>query len=461
MAACIYIKVQNSNESAQIQLLCAKTKVAPLKPVTIPRLELTAAWMLSKLVKHAQEVLELAQAPIYLWTDSSLAAFADQEGILRVGGRPTNSELEEDEIHPIILPGKSYFSQLVIDQAHRRTLHEGTQVTLIHVREKFWILGGRAPIRSFILRCVICARYRARRAQQLMGQLPADRVVPVRPFHTTAVDYAGPFTLKTFQERGAKTYKGWIAVLVCFVISAVHLELVSDYSTEAFIKAYRRFLVSLLAQVGTRWIYSSPSAPHFGEKWKAAVKSVKIHLVRILKTTLLTYEDFTTLIAQIEAVSNSRPLSLRSDDADDLRALTPAHFLHGTSQGVLPEVAQTHLPESRFTLWELIQQKLPHFWKQWSKECLQEYLSVSKWRRAAYDIAVGFLLLSIKDNLPPAQWPLARVIGVHPGQDGLIRVVSIKTSKTTFTRPITKLIVLPADKYRKDVAVDGEYVARG
>ncbi|XP_034946438.1 uncharacterized protein [Chelonus insularis] len=419
MAACIHVKVQNSDESAQIQLLCAKTKVAPLKPVTIPRLQLTAAWMLLKLVKHAQEVLELAQAPIYLWTDSSvaltwilshpskwkefvrnrvsssqelnpttkwlyipgkhnpadfasrgltptqltdfklwwkgpewlkgsfsswpakqfkpsalahkeersgvllhaakapseedhplwsllsrysllsklsritalclrfvallrgkttsslvhnpiapqeqldakliwvkiiqrlhfpfelktlrdglqlpsshfvskLAAFADQEGIRRVGGRLINSELEEDEIHPIILPGKSYFSQLVIDQAHRRTLHGGTQVTFIHVREKFWILEGRAPIRSFILRCVICAR----RAQQLMGQLPADRVVPVRPFHTTRVDYAGPFTLKTFQGRGAKTYKGWTAVFVCFETSAVHLELVSDYSTE-------------------------------------------------------------------------------------------------------------------------------------------------------------------------------------------------------------------------------------
>ncbi|XP_034944128.1 uncharacterized protein [Chelonus insularis] len=173
---------------------------------------------------------------------SKLAALANQESILGVGARLTNSELGKDEIHPIILPGKSYSSQIVIDQAHRQTLYGGTQVTLIHVREKFWILGGRALIRSFIVRCVICARYRARRAQQLTGQLLADRVVPVRPFYTTGVDYAGSLTLKMFQRRGAKTYKRWIAVFVCFITSAVYLELVSDNSTEAFIKAYRCFV---------------------------------------------------------------------------------------------------------------------------------------------------------------------------------------------------------------------------
>ncbi|XP_034936446.1 uncharacterized protein [Chelonus insularis] len=332
-----------------------------------------------------------------------------------------------------------------------------------------------------------------------MGQLPADRVVPVRPFHTIGVDYAGLFTLKTFQGRGAETYEGWIAAFVCFITSAVHLELVSDYSTEAFIKAYRRFvsrrrassvlysdcgtnfkradfflkdlfrrsssenaqLVSLLAQVGTRWIYSPPSAPHFGGKWEAAVKSVKTHLVRILKTTLLTYDDFAIRLAQLEAVLNSRPLSPLTYDPDNVRALTPAHFLNGTSQGVLPEAAPTHLPESRLALWELIQQKLQHFWKRWSKECLQRYLAISKWRKAAHDIAVGSLVLLIKDNFPPAQWPLARSINVYPGRGGLIRVVSIKTSKTTLTTPITKLIVLPVDEYRENVTVDGEYVARG
>ncbi|KAG8148373.1 CinsV21_orph1 protein [Chelonus insularis] len=275
---------------------------------------------------------------LLLSVDSSLpcseekppAPFADQEGILRLGGRLANSELEEDEIHPIILPGKSYFSQLVIDQAHRKTLQERTQVTLIHGREKFWILGRRAPIRSFILRCVIRAQYRARRAQQLMGQLSADRVVPVRPFHTTRVDYAGLFTLKTFQGRDANIYKGWIVNFVCFVTSAVHLDLVSDYSTEA--------------------LASSVLYRDCGTNFKGADSFLKDRSVRQLISSVLL----------------------------------------------------------------------------------------------------------MKDNFPPAQWPLVRVIPVHPGQGELIQEVSIKTSKPTLTTPIAKLIALPVDEYCKDVVVDGE-----
>ncbi|CAD6226304.1 GSCOCG00011869001-RA-CDS [Cotesia congregata] len=67
-----------------------------------------------------------------------------------------------------------------------------------------------------------------------MGQLPAARVQPTRAFLHTGHDYAGPITLKTFQGRGAKTYKGWIAVFVCMFSSAVHLELVTDYTAAAF-----------------------------------------------------------------------------------------------------------------------------------------------------------------------------------------------------------------------------------
>ena len=129
----------------------------------------------------------------------------------------------------------------MIAHAHDRTLHGGTQLTLSHIRQNYWILGGRAPVKSYILRCVVCARQRGIRAHQLMGQLPLSRVTPSRPFTHTGVDYAGPLTIKTWRGRGAKTQKSWICVFVCFATSAVHLEAVSDYSTEGFIAAYRRF----------------------------------------------------------------------------------------------------------------------------------------------------------------------------------------------------------------------------
>ncbi|XP_034934689.1 uncharacterized protein [Chelonus insularis] len=97
-------------------------------------------------------------------------------------------------------------------------------------------------MRSYIYKCIPCARQRAQRAHQLMGQLPEPRVTPSPTFTHTGVDYAGPITLKTWKGRGAKTSKGRICALVCLATSAVHLEAVTDYSAEGFIAAFRRFI---------------------------------------------------------------------------------------------------------------------------------------------------------------------------------------------------------------------------
>jgi len=114
---------------------------------------------------------------------------------------------------------------------------------LTYIRNSFWIIGGRLPVKGFILRCVICTRYRQKRAQQLMGQLPSTRVTPTtRPFVNTGIDYAGPLFIKTWKGKIARQYKAYIVVFVCFTTSAVHLELVTDYSVDAFIAAYKRLL---------------------------------------------------------------------------------------------------------------------------------------------------------------------------------------------------------------------------
>lgn len=410
-----------------------------------------------------------------------LTPYIDSKGVLRVGGRLEHAEISSEEKHPAILPRNSPLTSLVIADAHEKTLHGGTQLTLSYLRQTYWIVGGRVPVRSFILRCTNCARNRGVRAQQLMGQLPPARVNPSRAFYHCGIDYAGPFTIKTWKGRGAKTHKSWIAVFVCLVTSAVHLEIVTDYTTETFIAAYRRFisrrgicntlysdcgtnflgadkilrdlfragtsenarLRGLLLKDGTNWKFNPPSAPHFGGKWEASVKSLKFHIKRVIGDTLLTYEELSTLLTQIEAVLNSRPLSPLSEDPTDLGALTPSHFLIGEPLNSLPEPSLLQLSQSRLSRWQLLQQKFQYFWKRWSSECMQRYQAISKWHHPSNEIKVGTMVLLTDERFPPSKWPLARVEELHPGADGYTRVVTIRTSSTTLKRPITKLCVLP------------------
>jgi len=165
--------------------------------------------------------------------------------------------------------------------------------------------------------------------------------------------------IKTFRGRGHKSYKGYFVNFVCFSTSAIHLELATDYSADGFIAAFKRFtgrrgicstitsdcgtsligadnelkriftasrewshLANLLANDGVTWKFNPPSAPHFGGKWEAGVKSVQFHLRWVIGDSLLTYEELTTLL-QIEAILNSRPLTPLSNDPSDLSALTP------------------------------------------------------------------------------------------------------------------------------------------
>jgi len=92
-----------------------------------------------------------------------------------------------------------------------------------------------------------------------------------------------------------------------------------------------------------------------GGKWEAVVKSIKHHLRRTIGETLLIFEETTTLFTQIEAILNSRPLESFSDDADDISAFTPGHFLIGSALTTIPEPSLDDLAISRLSRWAFIQ----------------------------------------------------------------------------------------------------------
>ncbi|XP_046868499.1 uncharacterized protein LOC124461131 [Drosophila willistoni] len=196
-----------------------------------------------------------------------------------------------------------------------------------------------------------------------------------------------------------------------------------------------------LANDGIQWVFIPPHAPHWGGKWESAVRSVKLHSRRVIGKSTLTYEQMRTLLAQVSAVVNSRPLCYNSDT--DVNYLSPAHFLIGRPFTTIPEADLGHIPVGRLGYWQSIQSMMQGFWKQWHQEYLTTLQQRPKWTTTTPNIAVGDVVLVKESNTPPAHWHLALVLEAYPGKDQLVRAVRLKTSSGELTRPITKVAVLP------------------
>ncbi|KXJ83155.1 hypothetical protein RP20_CCG008086 [Aedes albopictus] len=412
-----------------------------------------------------------------------MSPFFDPEGVLRVGGRLNFALLPYQAKHPALLPTKHPFTRLIVEHFHRKLLHGGGRQLLTAIREEFWPPRGRKLVQSVVRNCFRCIRLNPVPAQQQIGQLPAQRVIPSRPFSVTGIDYAGPLYLRPIHKRAAPA-KAYLCLFVCFSTKAVHLELVGDLSTQAFLCSLRRFIsrrgrpahihtdngknfegaknelaelfsrfqdqsqqneiATFCSDEGITWHLTPPKAPHFGGLWEAAVKVAKKHLYRQLGSSRLSFEDMCTILMQIEAIMNSRPLLPMTEDPNDLAALTPAHFLIGSSLHALPDPDVRSIPTSRLQHHQQLQQHVQQFWTRWRQEYLQELQKDTRLWQRNEQIVPGRMVILVDEMQPTIRWPLARIESVLPGNDHLVRVVTLRTTRGIITRPITKICLLPS-----------------
>lgn len=408
-----------------------------------------------------------------------------QDGILRVGGRLTNAkDLSFEQKHPVLLPKHDHFTELVVDHFHRKNLHTGPHLLLSLLRQKYWILSARSLVRQRVLKCNHCFRFKPRSCVPLMADLPAPRVNQAKAFLHAGVDYGGPYFITLSRHRGVKAQKAYICLFICLATHAVHLELVSSLSTEAFLAALKRFLarrgpcVKIYSDCGTnfvgakgvldevkkfasskpfndavyeeltqqfvQWKFNPPSAPHFGGIWEANMKCVKTHLTKVIGEQILSYEEFLTVLTQVEALLNSRPLCWLSSDPSEPVALTPAHFLTLMPLNSFPTKDFADTPMNRLSRWELLDKIVQSFWKRWRVEYLHSLQSRQKWNSPKFPVKPGLLVVVCNDNTPSFQWPLGVIQDIFPGKDGVVRVATVKTKGGVFKRPVVKLCPLPS-----------------
>ena len=164
----------------------------------------------------------------------------------------------------------------------------------------------------------------------------------------------------------------------------------------------------------------------------------------MIEETRLTYEELYTVLTQVEACLNSRPLSSLSNDPNDLNPLTPGHFLIGDSPSAVPQPNLSEIAQNRLNRFQHLQQMLQHFWKRWKNEYLNQLQQRHKWAQPISNhLTPGTMVIVREDDLPPLKWRLGRITELHPGQDSVTRVVSVRVGKSVLKRLITKICILP------------------
>lgn len=319
-----------------------------------------------------------------------------------------------------------------------------------------------------------------------MGNLPSARVQETTPFANTGIDFCGPFYIKEKKYRNRTRIKVYVCVFICMSVKAIHLELVSDMSSDGFLAALRRFISRrgipehIYSDNGTNfigannqlkeiyslfnseshkeiinqfsinhriiWHFIPPMAPHFGGLWESSVKLFKHHFKRVVGDLLFTFEELNTFIVEVEGILNSRPIVSLSSGPNDLLALSPAHYLIGKPLNALPEGNLSSVPANRLSTWQHITKVRQDFWARWNLEYLNELQMRGKWTKDGPELKIGTVVLIKNKGLPCAQWALGRILDLHRGDDGISRVATIKTMGGEIKRATKLLCPLPAEE---------------
>ncbi|XP_060802199.1 uncharacterized protein LOC132902161 [Amyelois transitella] len=396
------------------------------------------------------------------------------DGILRLKGRINAVEGTQQEKNPIVLDKRDWITRLLIQHYHN-VFHHGNHATVINeLRQRYWIVGIRAAVRSIAHLCQWCKVRKSMPTTIPMGDLPPERLSHnSHPFTCTAVDYFGPMTITI----GRRHEKRWGALFTCLTTRAVHVELATSLSTDSMIMALRRFAArrgmpkviysdngtnfvganrelkeavealkkeeveAAADNIGVRWKFIPPGAPNMGGAWERLVRSVKTSLTAVLKEKNPSEETLHTLLLEVEHIINSRPLT-ELEDCTNPESLTPNHFLIGRSCGAPRLGAFSDSDLVGKPSWKTSQRLADHFWSRWLKEYLPGLLPRRNVGQPTRDIRCGDIVAVLDPALPRGTWPRGRVVRTLPGPDDRTRVVDVATGGGILRRPASKLVVI-------------------
>lgn len=398
----------------------------------------------------------------------------DRDGLIHIAGRiDVTRDVGDSVKRPIVLDGKHRIVHLLILHYHQQAAHANCEMILNEMRQKYYIFRLRSVIKSVAHQCQFCKIRKASPMSPPTGDLPLSRLAHhLRPFSFTGIDYFGPVIVSV----GRRSEKRYVALFTCLTTRALHLEVVHSLSADSAVMALRRFVArrgtpsemwsdngtafvgatkelrelygtSLSAHVansGIKWRFIPPGAPFMGGAWERLVRSVKTALKVTLKEHKPKDELLLTVLAEAEALINSRPLTyVASEDSEE--ALSPNHFLLGSSSGAPAAISLTDRNLLGRSDWKKALRLSDHFWKRWLQEYLPTLLPKRPTSTGQPNLKVGDVVIIVDSNLPRGSWPKGRITCVYPGKDGSVRVAEVQTAAGLFKRPAKKIVRLPVD----------------
>ncbi|EGT42266.1 hypothetical protein CAEBREN_31338 [Caenorhabditis brenneri] len=428
-------------------------------------------------------------------------------GLIISQGRLGHSELDDNAKFPILIAPNSDLAIQIVWDAHSK-LHRSENHTISVILENFWIPQVRQLVRKLRRICVPCQRtLKAPFLYPNMGQLPSARVQRARPYENIGLDYFGPMQYRISAEEIGTAFG---VIFTCSVSRLTHIEMAPDYSTRAFIQALRRFIslnglptsivsdnapahilgekminesiiketkqmsaevIEFLAIHAIQWKFNTPYAPWQGGFFERLIRIVKEHLVRAIRTSILTYEELRTIFLEIAASMNSRPLTMPSSDNNSNPPMRPIDFVCPGRPMTLPvldsDMLDEYLPskeaQAELTKNETIRalensmNATEEIWRRWHKEYLVQLRAHHKTRMdnkrgTPQHPKVDQVVLLCEDMQPRNYWRLAKITELVASADNEIREVLVETvtgknqsQKSILRRSVNQVVPLEMD----------------
>ena len=366
------------------------------------------------------------------------------------------------------------------------------------IRIKYWIPQGRSEIKKILRKCLICIRHQGGPYRlKPMAPWPKSKVCESPAFTNIGIDYFGPLYVK----NGNSFKKNWVCIFTCISVRAIHLELVDDMSTEEFLAALRRFvarrgkpaqiisdnakqfkLASSTLDIAWHEMLHNPEVQTYSSnqriKWKFIVElspwmgGFYERLIGVTKRALkksigrisLARSQLETVLVEIEAIINTRPLLYVSEDLNEDVIITPMHFLSiNTKVGLPTMIHQEEIDDPEYLInnrnsaqvllekWKKGQNHLEQFWKIWKSDYLLSLRERSQRFRQHPRVQsqkqpnIGDIV-QIKEDGSRGTWKIGRIVEFLQSNDGQERAAKIQLpTKVVLQRSIGHLYPLECE----------------